>query len=74
MCSEQSMPSFEEDDEIILELRNALTIVIGRIQLLQRHTRDGREVTDDELRQALSVILEQGFRARELLARIDSAP
>jgi hypothetical protein len=65
MCSDSSKSA--EAEEKILELRNALTIVLGRAQLLRRHTSHDRLPTRQELEHALDVILVHGRRAADLL-------
>jgi hypothetical protein len=69
MCSDS--PKSAESEETLLELRNALTIVLGRAQLLRRHIHDGQVPTQQELEHVMDVILAQGRRAAKLL---DHAP
>ena len=71
MCSESRKPT--ESEETLLELRNALTIVLGRAQLLHRHTHGGQIPTSQELEHALDVILTHGRRAAALLDHHPSA-
>ena len=70
MCSNpHSSPN--EDHEAILELRNTLTIMIGRAQLLQRRLRNQHQIPDSKLQSTLEIMVKQGFRAKELLRSIE---